>query len=192
MPFHIRSYCEAGQIQARIRNDRNPEAENPMKAHLLLALSLVYTPLHAATYFTEMNSLNMTVSHISIKPQYKTRHSPPTYLRFVVHPVAYSPNATLQIAFSHPTTKGSGKIGYRSQRDGIELLAENYVHNSGNSITLYLPDLKPDELVMFSVGWEHDFIPYNKAAAFLTTEQGDESILWVSKDTVRIFPDANP
>ncbi|HHJ16660.1 MAG TPA: hypothetical protein ENJ80_08190 [Gammaproteobacteria bacterium] len=152
-----------------------------MKIYTALILYFMAFPLQAATYYREPDGLLPFTTRLKILPQYKTRHSPPWFMRFEIIHTDYSSTASLRIAFSHSEKEHQGLIGYRLMRDGMELFAENYIQRTGSTITLDLPALKADEKIIFLVGWENEHIFYKKINALLTTEQGTKLRSWTSR-----------
>jgi len=162
-----------------------------MKVLLFFTLCFVVTMSTAATYFHELTGYASIGTTLKIVPQGGKRHGPPAYMRFVIVPFNDSAAATLEIGFSDPATEPNGSVGYSLRRDGIDLVAENYIQHGGNYITLDLPALKADEAIEFRIGWRGGGFPYRKVQALLTTEHGKKSASWVSREIVALFPPHN-
>ncbi len=158
-----------------------------MKTLMVILLLLITTVSTAATYLRDLPDDLYIGTRLKIYPQGPKRSAPPTYMRFVVDPFHDSVTATLEIVFSYPNTEPSGAVGYRLRRDGVDLVAENYVQHSGHRLVLDLPALKADEDVEFLIGWRDSELPYQSISAQLTTEQGKTSVSWTSRDRLTLF-----
>jgi len=155
---------------------------------LMVILLLLITPVStAATYLQDLSDDLYIGTRLKIYPQGPKRSAPPTYLRFVVEPFHDSATATLEIVFSYPNTEPRGAVGYHLRRDGVDLVAENYVQHSGHRLVLDLPALKADEDVEFLIGWRDSEFPYQSISARLMTEQGKTSASWTSRDVLTRF-----
>jgi len=159
-----------------------------MKILMTLLLALITTVSVAATYLTDLPDDMHIGTRLKIYPQSPKRSAPPTYMRFVVDPFHDSATATLEIVLSSPNTEPNGTAGYRLRRDGVDLVAENYVRHSEHRIVLDLPALKADEEVEFLVGWRDSPFPYDKVTARITTEHDTKTASWASSDAVKLFP----
>ncbi len=158
-----------------------------MKTLMVILLLLITSVSTAATYLRDLPDDLYIGTRLKIYPQGSKRSAPPTYMRFVVDPFHDSATATLEIVFSVPNTEPNGAVGYHLRRNGVDLVAENYVQHSGHHLVLDLPALKADEAVEFLIGWRDSEFPYQRISARLTTEQGKTSASWTSRHVLTRF-----
>ncbi|HHJ20449.1 MAG TPA: hypothetical protein ENJ84_11615 [Gammaproteobacteria bacterium] len=158
-----------------------------MKTLLPILLLLITSVSTAATYLRDLPDDLYIGTRLKIYPQAPKRSMPPTYMRFMIDSFHDSAAATLEIVFSVPNTEPNGAVGYHLRRDGVDLVAENYVQHSGHRLVLDLPALKADEAVEFLIGWRDSEFPYQRISARLTTEQGKTSASWTSRHVLTRF-----
>ena len=77
----------------------------------------------------------------------------------------------LEINLKLPEGRSPDQAAMRLVRDGKDWIAENYAYQSGDMVTLYLPDLHKNERVEFSIGWENAAFAHYDVVALLTTDQ---------------------
>lgn len=145
----------------------------------LFSLVLLTAPTYSDTR-RPLVDLKSAIEGLWIQPSQYTVHGEPRFIRFVVIPYEDSSYGSLKINFILPKNHASYTPTYILKRGDTEYIAETFVDREHDFYTVELSNLKKNERVEFSIGWQGASPAHYKVSALLITDKRSKSAHWIS------------